>query len=85
MAPGPQGEPPADRGAPIVASTDSATDGREVGFVGSPARHDEPGPITLALNKRDVPLDADLIADGMLVAQEVIVDPAVDLHVCSLR
>ncbi len=52
-----------------------------VGFVGSSARHHELGPIALALVKRNVPLDATLSADGLVAAQEVVVDPEVGLHV----
>ena len=52
-----------------------------VGFVGSSARHHELGPIALAMVKRNVPLDATLIADGLVAAQEVVVDPEVGLHV----
>ena len=55
-------------------------DGREVGFVGSSARHHELGPIALGLVKRAVPLDATLDADGVPAAQEVVVDPEVGLH-----
>ena len=36
-----------------------------VGFVGTSARHHELGPIALALVKRNVPLDATLVADGL--------------------
>jgi folate-binding protein YgfZ len=49
--------------------------GREVGFVGSAARHHELGPVALALVKRNVPVDADLLAGGVAAAQEVIVSP----------
>ncbi|TDB80790.1 folate-binding protein [Actinomadura sp. KC216] len=49
--------------------------GRTVGFVGSSARHHELGPIALALVKRNVPVDAELLADGVAAAQEVIVSP----------
>jgi len=55
-------------------------DGREVGFVGSSARHHELGPIALGLVKRAVPLDATLDAGGIPAAQEVVVDPEVGLH-----
>jgi tRNA-modifying protein YgfZ len=55
--------------------------GREIGFVGSSARHHELGPIALALVKRNVPVDAALEVDGIPAAQEVIVDPEVGLHV----
>ncbi|RFS83664.1 folate-binding protein [Actinomadura spongiicola] len=49
--------------------------GRTVGFVGSAARHHELGPIALALVKRNVPLDAELLAGGVAAAQEVVVSP----------
>lgn len=56
-------------------------DGRDVGFVGSSARHRELGPIALALVKRAVPVEATLVADGIAAGQEVVVDPEVGLHV----
>ena len=56
-------------------------DGRAVGYVGSVARHYELGTIALAVLKRNVPIDADLVADGVPATQEVIVDPEVGLHV----
>ena len=55
-------------------------DGREIGFVGSSARHHELGPIALGLVKRAVPVDATLDASGIPAAQEVVVDPEVGLH-----
>jgi folate-binding protein YgfZ len=54
---------------------------RSVGFVGTSARHHELGPIALAMVKRNVPLDAQLVAADLDAAQEVIVDPEVGLHV----
>ncbi|WP_340537253.1 CAF17-like 4Fe-4S cluster assembly/insertion protein YgfZ [Nocardioides sp. GXZ039] len=54
---------------------------KAIGFVGSAARHHELGPIALALLKRNTPLDAELMVDGVAAAQEVIVDPEVGLHV----
>lgn len=54
---------------------------RVVGFVGSSARHHELGPIALGLVKRNVAVDADLLADGVAAAQEALVDPEVGLHV----
>ncbi|MGH3320426.1 MAG: YgfZ/GcvT domain-containing protein [Streptosporangiaceae bacterium] len=57
------------RGAPLEA------DGREVGFVGSAARHYELGPIALGTVKRTTPTDAALLADGVAAAQEVVVEP----------
>ena len=56
-------------------------DGRQVGVVGSAARHFELGPIALALVKRNIAVDASLVAGGVAAAQEVVVDPDVGLHV----
>ncbi len=53
---------------------------KRVGFVGSAARHYELGSIALAVVKRNTPVDAVLIADGIAAAQEVIVDPDAGLH-----
>jgi folate-binding protein YgfZ len=58
-----------EHGAPVEL------DGRQVGFVGSAARHHELGPIALALVKRNVPVDAALLADGVAAAQEIVVSP----------
>jgi folate-binding protein YgfZ len=65
--------------------TPIAFNDREIGFVGTSARHYELGPIALGLLKRNVPLDAQLEVDGIPAAQEVIVDPEVGLHVRPLR
>jgi len=70
---------------PEVGSPLVGVDGREVGFVGSSARHFELGPIALGLVKRSVPVDAALTVDGMPVGQEMVVDPDVGLHVRPLR
>jgi folate-binding protein YgfZ len=70
---------------PAAGSPLLGPDGREVGFVGSSARHFELGPIALGLVKRSVPVDAPLSVDGMPAAQEVVVDPEVGLHVRPLR
>jgi hypothetical protein len=48
---------------------------RQVGFVTTPARHHELGPVALALVKRNVPVDATLLAGGIPAAQEVVVAP----------
>lgn len=50
-------------------------EGKNIGFVGTVARHHELGPIALALVKRSVPLDATLIAGGVSATQEEIVAP----------
>ncbi|RFU43294.1 folate-binding protein [Actinomadura logoneensis] len=49
--------------------------GRQVGFVGSAARHHELGPIGLALVKRNTPVDIELLAGGVAASQEVVVPP----------
>jgi len=54
---------------------------RTVGFVGSAALHHELGPVALALVKRNVPVDAGLLADGVAASQEAVVDPEAGLHV----
>ncbi|GAA2140505.1 folate-binding protein YgfZ [Kitasatospora kazusensis] len=51
----------------------SDPDGRALGFVTSSARHHELGPIALAIVKRNVPLDAVLLAGTVAAAQDVIV------------
>ncbi|MEV4103507.1 glycine cleavage T C-terminal barrel domain-containing protein [Nonomuraea sp. NPDC049649] len=56
-------------GAPVVFES------QEVGTVGSSARHHELGPIALAVVKRTVPVDAQLLAGGVAAAQEVVVPP----------
>jgi folate-binding Fe-S cluster repair protein YgfZ len=56
-------------------------EGRVVGRVGSSARHHELGPIALALIKRNVSADAQVLVDGIDASQELIVDPEVGLHV----
>jgi folate-binding protein YgfZ len=74
---------------PVVGSelrvSGSAPDSRPVGFVGTSARHHELGPIALAVVKRNVDLAATLDVDGLVAAQEVVVDPEVGLHVRPLR
>ena len=65
---------------PAIGTTAHAN-GREVGFVGSSARHFELGPIALALVKRGLSLDAPIEVDGLVAHQEVVVDPEVGLHV----
>ncbi|MFF3613796.1 YgfZ/GcvT domain-containing protein [Streptomyces sp. NPDC002580] len=54
---------------------DEAPDGRTIGFITTSVRHHELGPIALALVKRNVPLDAPLMADSTAAAQEVVVEP----------
>ena len=48
-------------------------EGKEVGFVGSVARHHELGPIALAVIKRTTPADAVLMADGVAANQEILI------------
>ena len=54
---------------------EEGVDGRKIGFITTPVRHHELGPIALALVKRNVPLDAPLLADSTAAAQEVVVEP----------
>jgi tRNA-modifying protein YgfZ len=56
-----------DAGAPV------ALEGREVGRLTSVARHYEDGPVALAVVKRSVPIDADVLAGGLAAAQTVVV------------
>jgi folate-binding Fe-S cluster repair protein YgfZ len=46
---------------------------KEVGFIGTVARHFELGPIALAVIKRNVPADVTLICEGVSASQEFIV------------
>ena len=46
----------------------------QVGFLGTVARHQELGPIALALIKRNTPVDANLTVDGVAASQEIIVE-----------
>lgn len=64
-----------ERGAAVTV------EGRSVGVVGTSARHHELGPVGLALVKRNVPVDIELLADGVAATQESVVDPDVGLHV----
>lgn len=60
--------------------SDVELDGKRIGFIGSTARHHELGTIALAMIKRNVDVDATVVADGVTANQEVIVDPDVGLH-----
>ncbi|MFF0202387.1 YgfZ/GcvT domain-containing protein [Streptomyces sp. NPDC005017] len=54
---------------------DEGADGRKIGFVTTSVRHHELGPVALALVKRNVPVDARLLAGETAAAQEVVVEP----------
>ncbi|MET8167858.1 folate-binding protein [Streptomyces sp. NPDC005329] len=54
---------------------DDALDGRKIGFITTSVRHHELGPVALALIKRNVPVDAPLLAGTTAAAQEVVVEP----------
>jgi tRNA-modifying protein YgfZ len=60
-----------------VRLADDGIEGRKLGFITTSARHHELGPIAMALIKRNVPVDAALIAgeDATAAAQEVVVAP----------
>ncbi|WP_330331717.1 folate-binding protein [Streptomyces sp. NBC_00536] len=61
-------------GTPVRLAADGA-EGRQLGFVTTAVRHHELGPIALALVKRNVPVDAELLAGTIAAAQEVVVAP----------
>ncbi|ANW21912.1 CAF17-like 4Fe-4S cluster assembly/insertion protein YgfZ [Streptomyces clavuligerus] len=61
-------------GTPIRLAADGE-EGRQLGFVTTSARHHELGPIALALVKRNVPVDAALIAGTTAASQETVVEP----------
>ncbi|WP_432025198.1 YgfZ/GcvT domain-containing protein [Streptomyces sp. 1222.5] len=54
---------------------DEGPDGRKIGFVTTSVRHYELGPVALALVKRNVPVDARLLAGDTAAAQETVVEP----------
>ncbi|MFD7706813.1 YgfZ/GcvT domain-containing protein [Streptomyces sp. NPDC059785] len=64
--------PPHGAGLRLAAD---GPEGRKIGFVTTAVRHHELGPIALALVKRNVPVDAPLLADTTAAAQEVVVEP----------
>ncbi|GAA4360839.1 CAF17-like 4Fe-4S cluster assembly/insertion protein YgfZ [Angustibacter luteus] len=66
-----------DGSAHLLPPSDSAVEleGRAVGRVTTSARHHELGPIALAVVKRNLPVDAVLLVDGVSAAQEVVVSP----------
>ena len=64
-----------------VRGSDLLLGDKAVGFVGTSARHHELGPISLAMVKRNVDLEAALVVDGLAAAQEMVVDPEAGLHV----
>ncbi|MFB6822402.1 YgfZ/GcvT domain-containing protein [Streptomyces virginiae] len=61
-------------GTPVRLASDGE-EGRQLGFVTTAVRHHELGPIALALVKRNVPVDAPLLAGNTAAAQEVVVAP----------
>ncbi|MFF0289663.1 YgfZ/GcvT domain-containing protein [Streptomyces sp. NPDC005262] len=61
-------------GTPVRLAADGA-DGRQLGFITTSARHHELGPIALALVKRNVAVDAGLLAGDTAAAQETVVEP----------
>lgn len=58
-----------------IRDADDGPEGRKLGFVTTSVRHHELGPVALALVKRNVPVDARLLAGGTAAAQEVVVQP----------
>ncbi|MCM2394264.1 YgfZ/GcvT domain-containing protein [Streptomyces albipurpureus] len=62
-------------GTAVRLASDSGEDGRKLGFITTSVRHHELGPIALALVKRNVPVDAQLMAGDTAAAQETVVEP----------
>ncbi|MFC5906078.1 YgfZ/GcvT domain-containing protein [Streptacidiphilus monticola] len=60
-------------GDPVRLTADGP-EGRPVGFVTTAVRHHELGPVALALVKRNVAVDAPLLAGSVPAAQEVVVE-----------
>jgi folate-binding protein YgfZ len=56
-----------------AAGTPVTLDGKNIGFVGTVARHHELGPIALALLKRSIPFDATVHVGSIPATQEEIV------------
>jgi folate-binding protein YgfZ len=46
----------------------------QVGFLGTVARHYELGPIALAIDKRNTPVDAQLMVENVAASQQIIVE-----------
>ena len=46
----------------------------QVGFLGTVARHHELGPIALAIVKRNTPIGAELMVEGVAASQQIIVE-----------
>ncbi|MEV0021501.1 folate-binding protein [Streptomyces atroolivaceus] len=61
-------------GTPVRLAADGE-EGRQLGFITTSARHHELGPIALALVKRNVAVDAELLAGDTAAAQETVVEP----------
>lgn len=55
------------------SGTPVLSDGKEIGFIGTVARHYELGPIALALIKRMTPAEAVLTINGIPATQEILV------------
>ncbi|MFK0169052.1 YgfZ/GcvT domain-containing protein [Streptomyces sp. NPDC090306] len=61
-------------GTEIRVAADGA-EGRKIGVITTSARHHELGPVALAVVKRNVPVDAPLLAGDTAAAQETVVEP----------
>lgn len=61
-------------GTPVRLASDGP-EGRQLGFITTSARHHELGPIALALVKRNVAVDAPLLAGETAASQETVVEP----------
>ncbi|MGI5197012.1 YgfZ/GcvT domain-containing protein [Streptomyces sp. CA-288835] len=57
-----------------IRLAEEGPEGRKIGFITTSVRHHELGPIALALVKRNVPVDAPLMADSTAASQEAVVE-----------
>ncbi|MEU0911461.1 YgfZ/GcvT domain-containing protein [Streptomyces althioticus] len=62
-------------GTELRLAGEGGPDGRKIGFITTSVRHHELGPVALALVKRNVPVDAPLLAGDTAAAQETVVEP----------
>ncbi len=65
-----------EHGLPVHGDAVLTADGKAVGFIGTPARHYELGPIATAVIKRSVPLDQELHVvhgDSIITASQEVV------------
>ena len=70
-----------DPGAQVLLPAPDGGDGKVVGTLTSTARHHELGPVGLAVLKRNVPEDRELLVSGEISGQTVVVSAAQEIVV----